>query len=150
MSTSKSTARRVKSGGLSATPTTVPVTQMGMCRTMCMIDDCEPWEFHNEGRRRAAKEHRCGECRRTIAPGETYEYGSGKCDGYFSQWKTCLHCLEASRWLSAACNGYLIGAVDEDLRHHIRGGADDCNQIGSKVMTGIPVRFHVPEDDHRG
>jgi len=90
-----------------------------------MIDDCEPWEFHNEGRRRAAKEHRCGECRRTIAPGETYEYGSGKCDGYFSQWKTCLHCLEASRWLSAACNGYLIGAVDEDLRHHIRGGEED-------------------------
>ena len=88
---------------------------------MCMIGDTEPWEFHAEKDRRARKPHRCGECNRTIEPGETYRYGSGKCDGWFSQWKTCQQCLQATRWLNRVCDGYLIGCVQEDLMHHIRG-----------------------------
>jgi hypothetical protein len=88
---------------------------------MCMIDDAEPWTFHAQADRKARRHHVCEECRRFIWPGEMYRYESGKCDGYIPSWKTCWHCLEASRWLSRVCNGYLIAAVEEDLRHHMRG-----------------------------
>lgn len=87
---------------------------------MCMIDDAEPWEFFHEQRRKAAKEHRCGECGRTIAPGEQYRYCVGKLDD-FCVMRQCLHCQEVARWLSVACNGYLFHAVQEDLFEHITG-----------------------------
>ena len=36
---------------------------------MCMIDEADEWMLYSERQRRARKEHRCTECRRTIEPG---------------------------------------------------------------------------------
>lgn len=44
------------------------------------------------GSRRARKQHRCVECRRTIEPGETYEYWSWAMDGTVDTAKMCAHC----------------------------------------------------------
>lgn len=40
----------------------------------------------------ARKDHRCGECFRAIAPGETYERSAGSWEGDFWTMKTCSHC----------------------------------------------------------
>ena len=59
----------------------------------CVFVDVEcSYDFHNKIQRRAVKEHRCSECGRTIAVGETYEYVFGKWDGVISTYKTCKDC----------------------------------------------------------
>lgn len=40
----------------------------------------------------ARKAHRCGECFRAIAPGDTYERAAGVWEGDFWDLKTCGHC----------------------------------------------------------
>lgn len=45
------------------------------------------------GTRRARKEHRCYECRRTIFPGETYHYWVDVTYGDLSETKACAHCM---------------------------------------------------------
>ena len=37
--------------------------------------------------------HKCGECGKTIKPGEKYEYYKGRFDGEFHIHKTCIDCL---------------------------------------------------------
>lgn len=86
---------------------------------MCMIDDCERNEFSSSVKRKARKEHRCDECRRTIQPGETYELNVGMYDGMFNTNKVCAHCLIATAWLAKNCGGYVTDAVLEDIREHI-------------------------------
>lgn len=88
---------------------------------MCMIDDADPWDFFTEAQRRAAKAHRCGECRRVIAKGETYRYCSGKVMDGIETMRQCLQCEAATQWLRVACNGYLFGCVEEDLENHVIG-----------------------------
>jgi len=38
-------------------------------------------EFYNSETRRARKQHKCCECRRSIAPGDEYTVSSGKYEG---------------------------------------------------------------------
>jgi hypothetical protein len=85
---------------------------------MCAIDDAGPWDFHDSQIFKAAKPHRCSECRRTIQPGEKYERVTGKIDGDFVTYKTCAHCIEARKWLEAECHGWLYTGVAEDLYEH--------------------------------
>lgn len=88
---------------------------------MCMWDDAGTWELSRTEWRKAAKEHRCGECRRTIAKGERYEYTTGLYDGHWDTEHTCEQCHQVTRWLVVACSGYLYQAVQEDLFEHITG-----------------------------
>ncbi len=48
----------------------------------------------------ARKPHKCCECHREIAKGSRYERISGKWDGEFSAYKTCLDCVEIRYGLS--------------------------------------------------
>ena len=63
--------------------------------TDCSIDvyDGDDVEFAHVEMRKAAKAHVCGECGRTIEPGETYEVVKLKSFGYFDTEKTCVDCL---------------------------------------------------------
>lgn len=63
---------------------------------MCLYvdDDSYGAVLLDSGTRKARKDHRCGECHRTIDPGETYRFWSwvgGDCDGFLTA-KMCAHC----------------------------------------------------------
>jgi hypothetical protein len=59
---------------------------------------------------KAAKDHRCTECRETIPKGSKYERVKGLWDGSWSTFKTCLSCVEI-RDHFACENGWLFGEV---------------------------------------
>lgn len=103
---------------------------------MCMYDDGGGWKVYNEATRRAAKEHECSECHRTIAKGETYHYVSGL--GYdYDAWYTnrmCAHCREMVRWLLKECGGFMFEMTWEDLRNHIDG---DESEMRSAPLVRI-------------
>lgn len=84
--------------------------------------DGEPMYPCNVTTPRAVKAHKCGECRRTIQPGEQYEVTSGAYDGNWETYKTCQHCLSVRKWLSKVCNGWIFTMVGEDLLEHFREG----------------------------
>ena len=57
--------------------------------------DCDGYpEFSDLAWPKARKEHRCGECARTILKGEVYNRWSGKFDGELFRYKTCAQCYE--------------------------------------------------------
>lgn len=86
---------------------------------MCMSDDADRVTPINDGEyRKARKPHKCQECRREIAVGETYHYETFRNDGRFEQHKTCSHCMVVRDWLSAECGGWVYTMVEEDIREH--------------------------------
>lgn len=58
----------------------------------CEVGGGDPPDFFCERIVRARKEHKCCECKDTIAPGQWYEIASGKWDGDFNAYKTCSFC----------------------------------------------------------
>lgn len=59
---------------------------------MCYEYDGSP-ECYSEGEHKAAKDHRCNECRRTIQKGTRYFRAQGLFDGAFFTHKMCLRCF---------------------------------------------------------
>lgn len=63
---------------------------------MCLyVDDDGSWVEMKPARRvKARKQHTCGECHRTIEPGEQYETWTGIVeDEHFYTGKACAHCM---------------------------------------------------------
>ena len=89
---------------------------------MCRIDHGEMISVLSEGQRRAKKAHKCGECGRTIEPGETYESVSGIYDGSFDTYKTCLQCCSVRKWLANVCAGWVYSEVLEEIEEHFYEG----------------------------
>lgn len=77
--------------------------------------DFDPWDVFDGGSRRAAKEHRCGDCRRTITKGETYWYGRGLIAGHWYTHRLCAHCNEAARWITLDSGAYGFGEILSEL-----------------------------------
>jgi hypothetical protein len=86
-----------------------------------MMGDDDYWDFYNEFTPKARKEHRCGECGRTITKGETYWTQGGLYEGEFVWNKTCAHCTVAAQWLETVCGDWIFGARQEDLTEHVIG-----------------------------
>lgn len=101
---------------------------------MCMVGDDDFWEFYNEFHPKAKIEHRCGECRRTIAKGEHYWTQGGKHEGSFVWHKTCEHCTIAAHWLEYVCDGWIFEARLEDFGSHVIG---DERYIRSAPLTRL-------------
>lgn len=101
---------------------------------MCMAGDEDYWEFFAEGWRRARKPHPCGECRRTIDPGESYMRSVGKINGDMSCYKVCAQCRAAAQWLATVCEGWLFDCVEEDLRNHVVG---DERELRTRPLTRL-------------
>lgn len=77
--------------------------------------DCDAPSAFVERRPTARKAHRCCECSRTIAPGETYVLSSGVWDGRGASFKRCLSCEAitlACRDLDEDC-GPCFGELEE-------------------------------------
>jgi hypothetical protein len=85
---------------------------------MCMIEGAERGEVYSERMQRARKPYRCGECGRGIAIGETYRYAFSVYEGHADTYRTCGHCTVMQDWLSRNCNGWVFGAVCDDINEH--------------------------------
>ena len=107
---------------------------MNECACIDIDLDDHP-EFSSSKYRMARKEHKCSECERAIAPGETYEYVSMRFEGVFSQFKTCGDCLSVRDWFF--CRAYYHARLWEDVEEHVR----NCNdRIGEKILTQLTPR----------
>lgn len=88
---------------------------------MCMIDGAEMCEVWQERPVKAArKAHKCSECGRTIAAGETYRSIFTVFEGDASTVRQCQHCVVAADWLTKECGGYLTEGIFEDIDEHAR------------------------------
>lgn len=108
---------------------------------MCMYGDGDGWKVFHQADRRAAKQHRCGECGRDIEKGETYRHASGLINGQtlWDTFRTCAHCVQAIRWLQVACEGYMFEMAKEDLREHVDGYE---SELRSAALTRL-VRWQA-------
>lgn len=81
---------------------------MSDCNVCLGTDDFDfTWDFSTEKIVKARKEHKCCECERVIAKGQTYEYFSAHGDDQMFTFKTCLLCAELRE--SFTCEpGYAI------------------------------------------
>lgn len=98
-------------------------------------DEGESCDFMNTNEQKARKKHRCTECRRTISPGERYEYTAGSWDGDFSVYKTCEHCLSLRK--EFFCNTWVYTSVIDDLQYHLE-------EVGGKVKSECLLRLTDP------
>ncbi len=86
---------------------------------MCMIDGAEQCDVWKVTEPRARVHHLCGECRRSISPGEIYERVGSLYDGHWATYVTCRHCSRAGEWLDIVCGGWLRHGLHEELAEHL-------------------------------
>lgn len=111
---------------------------------MCEVEDAEPWSVVTVVQRKAAKEHRCTECFRTIRPGEVYQLTQGLCDGAWDTWKTCPHCLAAAAWLLEVCRGWVYGGVFYELVEHFHEGFGTVEM--GRMIANMRRKWHDGRD----
>jgi hypothetical protein len=106
-----------------------------------MIDDIDERVLVlHERHRTARKEHKCGECRRVIHPGESYMVERYISDHRAESHKTCQHCQVAREWLLHECHGFMYGFIGEDITEHVQEG---CYGVDLKIVDiGIQRRWH--------
>ena len=111
---------------------------------MCAVDyaDGEGTPLGAE-ERKAKKAHRCGDCFRTIAPGETYHVSKWATEGRIEQAKMCAHCHIAADWLDKNCNGVLWGGIWDDIYEHV----EEYAGVYPRVVRGLK-RLHVGARRH--
>ena len=87
---------------------------------MCMVEYCDDMvTVIDDGRFvMARKQHKCTECNREIATGESYHTEAYRFDGGVRRHKTCAHCMVARAWLQDECGGWVYGGIEEDMAEH--------------------------------
>ena len=86
---------------------------------MCRVSDDGGAKVWNTEHRVARKDHRCGECFRTIMAGEPYEYHHYVSeDGWCGEHKVCSHCAVLGNWIQIECGGTICGELIEDIEEH--------------------------------
>lgn len=104
---------------------------------MCRVDDADGGVWLTEPHEvKARKDHRCVECCRTIAKGETYEYAVALHDDYFSSFHTCPQCKAAAWWLVRECRGYIGGEVIEEMAEHREEGYEGLTWLIAAARRG--------------
>lgn len=101
---------------------------------MCMIDGADGCNtFSSEHKHVARKAHKCSECGRPIAAGETYWRLSALFEGDFTETKMCAHCRVGADWLVENCGGFMTHGVHEDLREHV----EEYGYTKAKAIPGV-------------
>lgn len=89
------------------------------CSDTCVVMDSDycSTDFYREVPRRAAKPHRCCECKDAIQVGDSHRYATGKSDGMFWDYRTCEPCYEIRK--TFVCSSWLFGelwdSIDEQM-----------------------------------
>lgn len=104
----------------------------------CSVDGYDPPTVYLVHRYKARRSHTCCECQREIKKRETYEQATGRWDGEWSTYKTCLGCLRIRDHLSP--DGWMHGGLAEAV--------EEC--IGFNYVTGIEVSWMKEEEDAAG
>jgi hypothetical protein len=106
---------------------------------VCLGSDIECYAEFYEGKTvTAKKDHKCTECRETIAKGTQYLRECGKWDGEFSSFHTCLICAELRTAFScqdgqAICFGELWNEIEEYLFPEMTTGClEKCKTAAAK------------------
>ena len=79
----------------------------------CYCDYDSMPEFFNERFVHAKKKHKCCECGKEIKVGDEYKYTTGKWDGEFGVYKTCIKCSNLFESLRDVGCPYLGGLYEE-------------------------------------
>lgn len=134
---------------------------------MCLWVD-EPSEVLRCSQPIARKSHTCGECRRTIDPGEKYHYWACLEEGTFVEYKMCLHCrasIVVGEQVSGCDSGWYwheIWNPDEEMgfianvladEHELvptdRAEIEDLVTAAAKGWREDGTLLPVPEVSHR-
>lgn len=99
------------------------------CEDTCISvgDDGSGPEFYREATRRAAKPHKCDECGDTITVGQSHQYVSGKWEGDFTVYRTCLPCVEIRKVF--CCDGFCLSMLWEDMAEQVFDGWDEMKAV---------------------
>ena len=120
-----------------------------------MIDGADGYNTFTSERfvKRARKPHRCQECRRAIAIGDSCHYQSALFEGDISDGYTCVHCHVAGEWLSTNCGGYLVGSMCEDIAEHVQEYAaakPKCMSGLRLLLLGMRQQWTVKQGPYTG
>jgi len=77
---------------------------------------CEMPSAFQSVTRKAAKQHKCCECGKTIEKGEQYQYSSGIWDGRPASYKQCANCYSVMCAVASSVYDSEEGASFGDLR----------------------------------
>ena len=107
--------------------------------------DYDPPEFYSVRNPIARREHKCWECQRPIAPGESYERTSGKWDGDFNVFKTCQRCSSLRAWVerSVPCFCWTHGNMLTDAGETIYDAADRASAETAGLRMEFLRRWHA-------
>lgn len=95
--------------------------------------DCDLPEFFDTNIVKARKPHQCFECRKAILIGESYWLSSGKWNGYFEMFHTCIECeVLRSRLASEANCCVAYGEIYEMLMDNRHGWGPDGREFWRK------------------
>lgn len=84
---------------------------------------------------KAAKEHICTECERTIEKGETYEYVVGSWHKELRTYRTCPDCLSIRKELFD--DDWYYEFIWEDLERHVANVGDKVLNCDIRQMTEL-------------
>lgn len=81
---------------------------------MCHCD-YDPPEFYDRNFVKGSKPHKCIECLRVIEVGESQEVVSGKWEGDFETFRTCMMCVDLRESMQLECfaHGMLVDDVSQ-------------------------------------
>jgi len=108
-----------------------------MIECNCSYTDYDGPSFVREEMRRAGKPHRCVECGDTIERGARHEYVTGKWEGEWGTYRTCMGCLNMRRRFCP--DGWLYGGLGEAV--------EDC--VGFNPYT-LPTQEDVDDEEIDG
>ena len=80
----------------------------------CSVDVDEVAEFYSESYPVAKKAHTCCECKGDINIGDKYHKVTGKWEGNFSTYKTCMTCDNIRNHYCSS--GFYFGSLREQIR----------------------------------
>jgi len=100
--------------------------QPGPCADACIYSsgDCGQPEVCGTLIVKARKPQKCCECHDSISPGERYEIVSGKWEGEWSSFKTCLPCKEIRE--AFCCEGWVYSTLWEDAEGFLEKLSTGC------------------------
>ena len=118
---------------------------------MCYCDYNPPAVYGSETRR-ARKDYRCSECRRTIAKGESHEVHTGLWDGHWDTFRWCAHCAAAWEVVRSIsdCDCFLFGDLWQGILDEMTDWGSTRNMAVYRMVCGARRKWTRRRGDRKG